>query len=210
MVQSHHDSQGPGAVEDGTGTAEVIGLADYYGARAAAGERRDKTLMFVTMDTHFTGYQSHRALVEKYTTKKQTPYRIVANAAIEHVAKRAVIAKDGSLKTSNQTEPRGLFQNISLPLRLQLNALVVKNDLRSTAALNAKLAQEVLGEIPTDADNIFRAGIPTISLISGPLYLYDDSDTIDKVDEKQMRPVAKIYADVIDLYNRTPSNRLTR
>src|SRR5690606_26248069 len=31
MVQSHHDSIGPGAVEDATGTAEVIALADHYG-----------------------------------------------------------------------------------------------------------------------------------------------------------------------------------
>ncbi|MFI6517492.1 M28 family peptidase [Spirillospora sp. NPDC050679] len=208
MVQSHHDSLGPGAVEDGTGTAAVIGLADYYGARAAAGERRDKTLMFVTMDTHFSGYESHEALLKKYITGKQTPYRIVANAAIEHIAKRAVIAKDGSLKTLNETETRGIFQNLSQLLQHKLNGLVVKHDLRSTAVLNAPLARQILGEIPTDAVFMFSSRVPTASLISGPLYLYDEADTLDKVDSKQMRPVTSFYADLIDVFDTTPSDRL--
>ncbi|MFI6517482.1 M28 family peptidase [Spirillospora sp. NPDC050679] len=208
MVQSHHDSQGPGAVEDGTGTAAVIGLADYYGARAAAGERRDKTLMFVTMDTHFTGYESHQALVKKYITDKKTPYRIVANASVEHIAKRAVTAKDGSLKILDQTEPRGIFQNVSQPLQHKLNGLVVRHDMRSTAVLNAPLTMQILGAIPTDADYLFQAEIPTISLISGPLYLYDEADTIDKVDQKQMRPTTKFFAGVIDMYDAAPSSSI--
>ena len=64
MVQSHHDSVGTGAVEDATGTAEVIALAEHYGraAKQPGYRPREKSLMFVTFDTHFTGYQAHQAL----------------------------------------------------------------------------------------------------------------------------------------------------
>ncbi|WP_370290866.1 M28 family peptidase [Nocardioides sp.] len=206
MVQSHHDSQGPGAVEDGTGTAEVIALADYYGAKARQpGYRpREKTLMFTTFDTHFTGYQQHTAFAKKYVVEKRTPYRIVANTTIEHVGKRAVIGKDGSLQTLERTEPRGIFENLNLPLKLALARALVRNDLRSTAVLNGTLPA-FLGGIPTDASFALITGIPVVSLIAGPLYMYDDADTLDKVDQAQLRPVATFFADVLDAIERTPS-----
>jgi len=37
-----------------------------------------------------------------------------------------------------------------------------------------------------------------VSLVSGPLYLYDDADTIDRIDVDQLEPVARFFADVID------------
>ena len=210
MVQSHHDSQGPGAVEDATGTAEVVALADYYGglARRPGYRPREKTMMFATFDTHFTGYQQHQAFVDKYLIKKQTPYRIVANATIEHVGKRAVVAKDGSLKVLEQHEPRGIFENVSLPLKLVLDAAIVRNNLHTTAVLNSTLPAKLLGGIPTDASFVLQAGVPTISLIAGPLYMYDEADTIDKVDQTQLRPVAVFYADMLDALDRTASNRI--
>lgn len=206
MVQSHHDSQGPGAVEDGTGTAEVIALADYYGAQAKKPgyTKRQKTMMFTTFDTHFTGYQQHQAFAKKYVVDKRTPYRIVANTTIEHVGKRAVVGPDGKLKTLNQTEPRGIFENLSLPLKAVLDNAVVSNDLRSTAVLNATVPA-FLGGIPTDASFALITGIPVVSLIAGPLYMYDDADTLDKVDQPQLRPVASFFADVLDAIERTPS-----
>jgi hypothetical protein len=210
MVQSHHDSQGPGAVEDATGTAEVIALADYYGAQARKpGYRpRAKTMMFATFDTHFTGYQQHFAFIDKYITRKQTPYRIVANATIEHVGKRAVVDKAGKLQVLDQHEPRGIFENLSVPLKAKLDAAVVRNNLHTTAVLNSTLPSSVLGGIPTDASFIVKAGIPTISLIAGPLYMYDDADTIDKIDQTQLRPVAVFFADMLDEIDRTASNRI--
>jgi hypothetical protein len=212
MVQSHHDSQGPGAVEDGTGSAEVIALADYYGslAKKHGYAKREKTMMFATFDTHFTGYQQHMAFAEKYIVKKQTPYRIVANATIEHIGKKAIIDKDGQLEVLNQHEPRGIFENVSLPLKAKLDARVVRNNIHTTAVLNSTLPGKLLGGIPTDASFAVLAGVPTISLIAGPLYMYDDADTPDKVDQTQLRPVAVFFADMLDALDSTPSNRIAQ
>ena len=73
MVQSHHDSVGTGAVEDATGTAEVIALAETTAVRPSSPATvRAKSLMFVTFDTHFTGYQAHQAFVDRCITRRAT------------------------------------------------------------------------------------------------------------------------------------------
>jgi hypothetical protein len=212
MVQSHHDSQGPGAVEDGTGAAEVMALADYYGslAKKPGYQKREKTLMFATFDSHFTGYQQHMAFADKYIVKKKTPYRIVADAAIEHIGKKAVIGKDDKLEVLDQHEPRGIFENLSVPLKVKLDAEIVQNNIHTTAVLNSTLPAKLLGGIPTDASFVVLNAIPTISLICGPLYMYDDADTLDKVDQTQLRPVAAFFADMLDILDRTASDRMAQ
>ncbi|MGB3771117.1 MAG: M28 family peptidase [Rhodococcus sp. (in: high G+C Gram-positive bacteria)] len=207
MVQSHHDSVGPGAVEDASGTSEVIALADYYGAaaREPGYVPREKSLMFVTFDTHFTGYQGHMAFIEKYVTQRATPWNIVANATIEHVGKHARIAENGELITLEQPEPKGVFENLNLGLKFEVADMLRRNDVRATTMLNGSLPQALLGGIPTDASFILMAGVPTVSFIAGPLYLYDDADTLDKVDTAQLEPVARFYRDVLDRLDREPS-----
>jgi hypothetical protein len=52
LIQSHHDSTTSGAVEDASGAAEVMALARYFGQFPK--DARPRTVMFATMDTHFT------------------------------------------------------------------------------------------------------------------------------------------------------------
>ncbi|MEH3034381.1 MAG: M28 family peptidase [Aeromicrobium erythreum] len=208
MVQSHHDSQGPGAVEDATGTASVIGLADYYGAlaRRKGAVPREKTLMFTTFDTHFTGYQQHMAFARKYVLEKRTKYRIVGNTTIEHIGRQAKINPDGSLRVLDQPEPSGIFENVNPLLKAKIAGAIVKNDLRGTAMLNATPLQAV--GIPTDASFALIAGIPVVSLIAGPVYMYDEADTIDKVDVARMRPMTRAFGQILDAMDRTPSGSI--
>lgn len=206
MVQSHHDSMGPGAVEDGTGTAEVLGLADYYGALAERGIERDKTLMFTTFDTHFTGYHAHQHFVKKFIKRQATPYRIVANDTIEHVAKKGRVGPDGELRILDETEPRGFFENLSLAGKAMMMRTIVKHDLRATTMLNGAVLGRV--GIPTDASWVMAYGVPTISLIAGPIYLYDDADTIAAVDQRSLRPILAANRDFIDWFETTPSGQI--
>lgn len=197
MVQSHHDSVSPGAVEDASGTAEVIALAEHFGAEARAGRAREKTLMFVTFDTHFTGYHSHMEFARKFVLAADAPYNIVLNATIEHVGLRAVRGADGGFETVNETEPRGIFVNVNPAFTRRIAKLVKRHELYSTSLLGAAALEASASGIPTDASFTFVAGVPTVSLVSGPLYLYDDADTIDRIDVDQLEPVARFFADVI-------------
>ncbi len=106
MVQSHHDSVWEGAVEDGSGTAEVLALAKHFGAQAPG--TRKKSMMFITFDSHFSGYQSHGAfLTSRFRNPGSSgdPHRIVANVTLEHVGKAALVQKDKSLKVTDLPEP---------------------------------------------------------------------------------------------------------
>lgn len=197
MVQSHHDSVSPGAVEDASGTAEVIALAEHFGAEARAGRTREKTLMFVTFDTHFTGYHSHMEFARRHVLAPDAPYNIVLNATIEHVGLRAVRGADGGFETVNETEPRGIFVNVNPAFTRRIARLVKRHGLYSTSLLGAAALEASASGIPTDASFTFVAGVPTVSLVSGPLYLYDDADTIDRIDVDQLEPVARFFADVI-------------
>lgn len=198
MIQSHHDSVSSGAVEDASGTAEVIALAEHYGALAAKGAVRDKTLMFITFDTHFTGYQSHMAFATKYALNNDSPFNIVLNATIEHVGRRATKGPGGGFTIYNATEPRGIFINLNPAFTRRVAGYVRKHELYSTALLGAAPMEMMSTGIPTDASFTFVAGVPTISLVSGPLYLYDDADTLECIDKDQLVPVAEFFIDVID------------
>ncbi len=205
MIQSHHDSLGPGAVEDASGVSEVLALARYYGALAKRTALRGKTLMFSTFDTHFTGYQAHMAFVSKYVKNPASPYRIVANTTIEHVARKGVI-RDGKLVLTDQSEPRGIFENVGLRLKAELARVIKAYDLHGTAMLNGTLFQ--LLTLPTDASFVQSAGVPTFSLIAGPIYLYDAADGINAVDQPQLRPVLAAERDLVDAFEATPTSQI--
>lgn len=197
MIQTHHDSGQTGAVEDGSGVAEVLALAKHYAAQPASS--REKTLMFTTFDSHFTGYQAHFAFVRRHILERdpaRDPYRIVANVTLEHIAKAALIGDDGSLQVSDLPEPRGIFENFNPALKANLIDNIVRNDLRRMVLLNGTALQPV--GVPTDASGILVAGIPTASLIAGPIYLYDAADTLDKVLKNELQRIAQSFVEFID------------
>ncbi|MDA4891225.1 hypothetical protein PFZ55_30500 [Streptomyces sp. MS2A] len=198
MIQSHHDSVGPGAVEDASGTAEVIALAEHYGREALAGRRPGKTLLFTTFDTHFTGYQAHREFARRYVLSPDSPWRIVFNATIEHISLRAVEGPDGGFAPTGETEPRGIFLNVNPAFTVRVARAIRRHRLHATSILGAGALEFFAGGIPTDASFTLVCGVPTASLISGPLYLYDDADTVDRIDVSQLEPVARFFIDLVD------------
>ncbi|MFT4048456.1 MAG: M28 family peptidase [Solirubrobacterales bacterium] len=198
LITSHHDSVWQGAVEDGSGTAEVLALAKHYASLPT--RSRKKTLMFMTDDSHFSGYQAHAAFIRRHVLQRDPltdPQRLVAVVAIEHIGKAASIDRNGNLVVSDQPEPRGIFENLNSSLGSVVNDAVRENDLRRTAVLSSNLLQAV-GGIPTDVCGLMIAGVPTVSLISGPMYMYDEQDTLDKVATDQLRPVANTFRNIVD------------
>jgi hypothetical protein len=208
MVQSHHDSVFDGAVEDASGSASVLAQAQYFASKPAGS--LDKTLMFITFDTHFTGYQSHQKFVRRYITEKETPYNIVANVTLEHIARQGITTRDKELVLGEHVEPRAIMENLSAPLKLELINAVVRNNLERMFVLNADVIGLIGGEggLPTDASFTYVAGVPTVSLIAGPNYLYDAADTLDKVAKEELVPVNQAFAELIEAIDTTPSDRI--
>lgn len=195
MVQSHHDSAFLGAVEDASGASEVLALAKYYGAQG--GKERERSLMFITMDTHFTEYESHEDFAEKYILNHQAGH-IVANVTVEHIAQEMTV-ENGQGVLTGRVEPRMLIvSDDEALLDLTQKAVELHDYQRSMIFPGSVFAEEITDGIPTDADFVYRSGVPVISLLSAPLYLYDIQDTVDKVAVEELKPTALLLADLID------------
>ena len=74
--------------------------------------------------------------------------------------------------------------------------------------LSATVPEFLVGGIPTDASFTLAAGVPTISLVSGPLYLYDNADTLKQVDVDQLEAVGRAFVDLIDAADQRPAGRI--
>ena len=201
LVTSHHDSVWNGAVEDASGAASVLAQAQYFASKPK--ESRQKTLLFVTTDTHWAEYKGHKGFGQKYILDKATPYNIVGDVSIEHLGKQGIKDADGKLQVVDQPEYRGIFENLGPTLKETMINGIIKHDLRRIALLDATPMCGTVG-VPTDAFAC-AAGIPTASLISGPNYLYDEADTLDKVDRPQLVPVAEFFSELIEAMDATPS-----
>ncbi|MEC0184697.1 M28 family peptidase [Paenibacillus peoriae] len=189
LVHSHHDSSTTGAVEDASGTSVVLALAKFYSQIPQ--EDREKTIMFATMDTHFTGYEVHDAFKGNHL---QGPDNILADVCVEHIANELTEDADGNLELTGQIEPRVVFISEVDALVNITKEEIVRHRLDRSVILPATLLGD---EIPTDADIFYHAGIPIISLVSGPIYLYDNMDTIDMVAKDELRSTAETFADII-------------
>lgn len=204
MVQSHHDSAFDGAVEDASGSAEVLALAKYYSEQPAA--ERNRRMMFITMDTHFTEYESHQDFARKYILEEDNK-NIVANVTIEHIA-REMAVEDGQGVMTGKVEPRIFIVSDNDTVMDITEDAVRHHDYHRSLVVSGGLFGEVSDGIPTDADFVYRTGVPVVSLVSGPLYLYDIMDTIDKVAVEELQPTALLFADIIDALDEVPASKL--
>ncbi len=205
MISSHHDSGFDGGVEDASGTAEVLALAKYFAAQPIS--EREKSLMFVTFDTHFTGYQSHQAFINKYVVNPVGDRRIIADVSIEHIAKEVKIV-DGRLTLTGRAEPRAIFERVGPNAMQAIEQAIKDNDLDRTLVLPATL----LGACgpPTDASFMDCAGVPVISMMTAPIYLYDVADTSDMVARDQLQTVANTFIQIVDRLDRMSAGEIAQ
>ncbi len=188
IVQSHYDSSTPGAVEDASGTSAVLAIAKFYSQIPAS--ERDRSLLFVLMDTHFTGYESHEAFNDKYLTEG---HKILADVCIEHIANE-LVEEDGELVLTGHVEPRIIFTSKVDALINITSEEIIRHGLVRSLIVPADLFGD---DPPCDATMVFQAGVPIISLISGPIYLYDNIDTTDKIAKEDLRPTVETFSDIV-------------
>ena len=190
LVHSHHDSAWDGAVQDASGTSVVLALAKHFASQPA--DDRQRTLMFATMDTHFTGYESHKTFVAEHVQTRQDGREILVDIATEHIARDSYVDGD-DLVMLDTPAPRLLFTNAGAVLTDVIDAAV--EDLSHLVVLPTTLLPDE--ELPSDADWTYRAGVTVISLISAPIFLYDECDSLDKVDRPQLGLVTSAFARMI-------------
>ncbi|WP_442576350.1 M28 family metallopeptidase [Microbacterium sp. F51-2R] len=199
MVHSHHDAVFAGAVQDASGVAEVLALAEYFATLPS--EQRPKTMMFAATDTHFTDYVGHAAFLEERDAAK---HRIVLDLCIEHVGKEVELDEENNAIETGHVEPRIVYVSDETGLLSVVKNTFAAHHLGRT--IFAPVAAPDPGydgpyefrpdEVISDAYYFAEAGIPVVSLVCGQMYLFHPSDTIDRVPADQLRPVGMAFAEI--------------
>ena len=191
LVGSHHDAPWASAVEDASGIAQVLAQAHHWAGVPEA--RRPHKLMFVATAGHMSGAAGTTALLARYP---EILDQTVLEVHLEHIARRAQMTPNG-LEVTDAPETRWWF----ITERPDLQRLVV--DALHAEGLNRDLVLPAVGFFGgaaplSDAAPLSLAGVPIVSLITTPLYLFDPRDTPDKVDDKTMEAVSAAATRMIE------------
>ncbi len=192
IIHSHHDSPWRSGVEDSSGVGMVLALAKYYAQVPV--EQRPRTMVFLFTGGHFVGGKPNLDFIARH--KDDILARTLFDIVIEHIADDY----NPPLSPTGMVEPRGTFISEN-PVAVSLYAgAVARHGIYRTLLFPTGTP---LG-VPTDGGQYHQAGVPVVSLISGPTWLFDDNDTLDRVARDQLVPLTRMYVDFIGRLNALP------
>jgi len=192
IVTCHHDAPFASAVEDASGLAVMLALAKAFGAAQSGSRQLPRDLVFVASSGHFHGGIGNRAFVERHADGLLK--RTVAAFGVEHIAEEVESDGHGGYRLTGRPEVRALFFDGSKCFANLLEEEVNRLGIDRLICADAYCFGP---EPPCDSAPFFTAGIPTACHISGPLYLFDPHDTMDKVRTPDLVPVASFFAEAI-------------
>ena len=189
QVQSHSDG---GAVNDASGVAGVLAIADYY-ARKSEGARKH-TLRFLITGGHFIVGAGQRGFLKAHAKADRKKVRL--NLTMEHVGKHYDLV-NGKLIETGLSCPRVLFTTNRdwFPL---LSDAVHKYDLRRTLIMPYSSPSHGEG-----ASWHWRTRLPSIYTIAPVQYMQSSADTIEKIDFDSFQRLVRAYIQIIDTLDGT-------
>jgi hypothetical protein len=200
IITCHHDAPFASAVEDASGLSVLLGLARQF---ATARTRLRRDLVFVASSGHFHGGIGNRVFVERHADGLLQ--RTVAAFGVEHIAEEAASDGRGGYLLTGRPEVRALFFDGS---RAFADVLAEEAERGGIDRMICTDAYSFGPEPPCDSAPFFTAGIPSACHISGPLYLFDPHDTVDKVRVADLVPIARFFADAISRVDGIPAGEL--
>ena len=193
IVESHYDSVFAGAVQDATGTAAVLDLARRLSAVPAA--ERDRTIRFILFDGHFGDYAAQRKYIERHP-----PTDVAMTISVEHIGLELVDGDSGPSLTGRPAY-RIIWTSPSEDVVRVVVEAVERHDLDGAVVMSSDYD---LVELGADADLLWQEGVPVVSLLGVPTYMYDEIDTLDKVARDQLEPTVAAFFDIIRALDRLP------
>lgn len=200
VLSCHHDSPFTSPVEDGSGVAVVLALAQHF-ARAQKLRRR---LVVLLSAGHFYGSIGTRTFIREH--RAELLRRAAIEISIEHIAREAVEDGAGRLVATGLPEPTGVF----VPHDPAVAKLVLESlrafDVRRSVLLPS---EGPLGDYPpTDGGDWYHAGIPVINCISNPVYLLTNDDALQWVDKPRMAAMARAFERILCELDSVPREQI--
>jgi len=190
MLHTHYDSPWQSGVEDSSGVGMVLGLARYY-AQVPVNQRANKMVFFFG-GSHMIGAPANTAFMDAH--KDDIMSKLLVDISIEHIADDF----NPPAEPTGLVEPRGdfIFEN-----PVMVSALAESIAAHNTYRMLLFPTGTPLG-VPTDAGMFFSAGYPVSSMICGPVGLFDNDDTLERVAVKELAPLSSMYIDFIGRLDR--------
>lgn len=190
LVTSHHDSPHRGAVEDGTGVAQVLTQAWAWSRVPLA--RRPKTMVFVLDAGHFYGsLGAHRFAEQHPEIMNRTDVLIT----LEHLAAKDVTEAGGRYVDNGKAAFSAMFTTPDPKVIASVMSAFRKQPPRATACIPSTF----FGPAPTsDAMGyVLQSNVPVVSWIACPPYLLDEHDTLDKISKEELEPIARTVTELV-------------
>jgi hypothetical protein len=193
MVHTHYDAPWRSGIEDSSGVGMVSGLARYFASLSA--EQRPHKMVFIFTGAHMIGAPGNHDFMEEHA--EDIMENLLVDICIEHIADDY----NPPDPPSGMVEPRGNFLTEN-PLLVSHFAGVVR-DFNAYRMLLFPTGTPL--SVPTDAGMFALSGYPVSSMISGPVWLFDDDDTLERVAKDQLAPLSAMYIDYIFRLGRIPA-----
>jgi len=190
MVTSHHDAPFRGAVEDGTGVAQVLAQARIWSS--VPRQRRPRTLVFLLDAGHFHGSEGAYRFAREHADLMK---RVRVAITLEHLAAREVKERGRRYALTGRPALTVMFTSAE-PGAM---AAVKRALQRKPAPCTVPVPYDLLAPAPTSdaAWFVLEAGVPVISWIGCPAYLLDEHDTLEMVDRGLLAPVCETVTELV-------------
>lgn len=192
VIGTHHDGPWNSAVEDASGMALVLAQAKYWSQIPK--EQRPFNLMFLMNGAHMAGGRGAEEFVKR---NKDFLTKAVAAIHLEHVA-RDVKSENGKLIPLDAPTIRWWFTSRILRLEEIVENAIIEEDLQRSIILPPDNLIPGHDRPPTDGAFYHPAGVPLVSFLTAPPYLFDTSDTMDKIHQESFVPVTQAVIRIIN------------
>jgi hypothetical protein len=189
IIGSHHDGPWSSAVEDGSGIALVLAQAAYWSR--VPEEERPHRLLFLLNAGHMAGGAGQATFVK---TRRGELDHCVLELHLEHAANEFARV-DGELRPTGHPEARWWFTSRINGLEAAVRGAIEAEDLQRSFMLKP----DAFGEKPTtDGADFFLAGVPLVNFLTAPYYLFDASDTLDKIHRPTLVPLTRAAIRIVE------------
>lgn len=185
IIGSHHDGPWASAVEDASGVALVLAQASYW-SRVPESERPHNLLFLLN-----AGHMAGSAGLKQFTSTRQDFIEndVVLELHLEHVAREAA-AREGRIVPTAEPEWRWWFTSRIPPLEDAVADAICREDVGRSLLMPPDGFPPGGARPPTDGGR-FHPTAPIVNLLAAPMYLFDESDTIEMIHEESLVPLTR-------------------
>lgn len=187
VIFAHHDGYFEAAFDNATGSATMIGLAEYFAKIPQA--QRKRTIKFVSTAAHHAGSPGTRWMYDNLSGAMSKTVLVIN---CEHTSITQQYLQGPELRRSNGINAERWWVNGSDKLAS------VTLDAYKTFGVSVLEGME-----PGASGDMGPIGrvVPSIQLITSPFYYHSDHDRASDVPEAGLERVARAYAKIVDQVN---------